>query len=290
MMTEHQLRGARKGASCSAAVTSWMSRPSALRQSSSHAFGSRSGRQDLLPAGVMHDFGRISVHAPGQGAELADDSACASGRVGMNGGTGCDTSTGKTVTNIYDPPACYRHCVERHEAVHARDIAPCCTRANTAYKAAKSDADKQVVQDKFDRWMLSNQHWLECRAYTESAKCGQEYVENNCRPKKEDAGTRKDVSGLEPQPPVSLEPQGASQRAPQVGNGGPVAPQQESMLAEDKPGGAGSPAPTDKPDAGAATPGPEQCCRVLMCYWRVSQNRADYVCKDAPKALSRCPF
>jgi hypothetical protein len=246
----------------------------------------RSRNHDWLPAGAIHDFGRISIHAPGSRAELADDSACASGRFGKNGGTGCDTSTGKTVTNIYDPPACYRHCVERHEATHARDITPCCTRANTAYKAAKSDDDKQTVQDKFDKWMLSNQDWLECRAYTESAKCGKEYVDKNCGGKKQDAGSSRSVSGPEAQPTVSLEPQGASRTAPRSGEEEEVAPAKGSMLAEDKPDTGAK----EKPDAGAEAPGPEQCCPKLLCYWRISQGRADNVCPDAPKTLSRCPF
>jgi hypothetical protein len=246
---------------------------------------------ESVSGSVMHDFSQIRVHLPSGRAELHDDSACASGRFGKNGGTGCDASTGKTVTTIYDPPPCYRHCVERHEAVHARDIAPCCTRANVAYKAAKSDDDRQAVQDKFDNWMLSNEDWLECRAYTESAKCGKEYVDQNCGRKKQDAGAPQDVSGVEAAPPVSLEPFGASQSKAIPAAGETIAPMRGGMLAEDKPdGGAGSPGPTEKPDAGAGTPGPEQCCRQLLCYWRISQGRADNVCQRAPKALSRCPF
>ncbi len=265
-------------------------RTSAFRRATALQPDFRNPRESVTgPA--MHDFSRISVHVPGERTQLHDDSACASGRFGKNGGTGCDASTGKTVTTIYDPPPCYRHCVERHEAVHARDIAPCCARANLAYKAAKSDDDRQAVQDKFDHWMLSNQDFLECRAYTESAKCGQEYVDKNCGPKKQDAGSPRDVSGVETVPPLSLEPFGSSQAISGPDTNEAIAPARGGMLAEDKPdAGAGSPAPTEKPDAGAGTPGPEQCCPQMRCYWRVSLGRADNVCKDAPKALGRCPF
>src|SRR5579864_8263636 len=149
---------------------------------------SRARHESGVP-GVMHDFGRMSVHAPGRGATLADDSACASGRFGKNGETGCDVTTGKPVTTIHEPPACYRHCVARHEAVHAKDITPCCTRANAAYKAAQSDDAKTAVEEKFAKWIkVDNVDFLECRAYTESAKCGQEYLDQNCGAKKQEAG------------------------------------------------------------------------------------------------------
>jgi hypothetical protein len=157
-MTAHAMETAGKRLQCAAISPAARSRAAAFHRGPALDAHKAEGR---TPSTFMHNFGRVSVHVPELGAELADDSACASGRFGKNGGTGCDASAGKTVTTIYDPPACYRHCVERHEAVHARDIAPCCTRANSAYKAAKSDDDRQKVQDKFDQWMLSNQDCLE---------------------------------------------------------------------------------------------------------------------------------
>jgi len=264
-----------------------------LRRWSTRTLGITAGahgreRQAFRPAAssaAMHDFSRIAVHAPATRADLRDDTACASGRFGKNGGTGCDASTGKTVTNIYDPPPCYRHCVVRHEAVHARDIKPCCARAGVAYKAAKSDDARQAVQDKFDKWMLSNEDYLECRAYTESAKCGQQSHEETCVKKKQDAGATSDLPRAEAKPPVSLEP-GEQRGNPAMMD--PASAAGETQLAEDKPdaGVAGK----DKPDAGGPGPGSEQCCPALRCYWRVSAGRANNVCDRAPKALSQCPW
>jgi hypothetical protein len=245
-------------------------------------------RPFALPAQAAHDFGRIRVHPPGV-ARLADDTPCASGRFGMNGGTGCDASTGKSVTTIYNPPPCYRHCVERHEAVHARDIAPCCARSNAAYKAAKSDDERDAVQDKINRWVSSNEDFLECRAYTESAKCGREYADQNCGAKKQEAGSSADQPIRAGEPPVSVQPVEAGQPG-QPAAGGELAASPQGMLAEaGQTSGAGSKTPGDT-GAGATAPGPEQCCAVLKCYWRVSQGRADNVCGRAPRALTRCPF
>jgi hypothetical protein len=247
------------------------------------------GRTYAASAYAAHDFGSIRVHPPASAARLADDAPCASGRVGMNGGTGCDASTGKTVTTIYDPPECYRHCVVKHEAVHAHDIAPCCARSNAAYKAAKSDDDRQAVQDKFNQWMLNNRDWLECRAYTESAKCGKAYVDQNCGSKKQGAASSPDLPGREPEPPVSLQPLEAGQPGQPPGGEPTAGP--HNMVADSVPDGAGaSKTPGNAAGGDAGAPGPEDCCPKLLCYWRVSQGRSDNVCGGAPKALSRCPF
>lgn len=237
-------------------------------------------RREGAVAVPTHDFASVPIHAPA--STLTDSSACSSGRFGVNGETGCDLSTGKTLTTMHEPPACYRHCVERHEAVHARDIAPCCARAGAAYKTAKTDDAKSAIEDKFVKWMKEeNVDWLECRGYTESAKCGQEYVNQNCGAKKQEADTAGSPA-VENNPPVSLTQPGGTQ--PYIG---PDAREVTRGLAEDKPdAGPGTPAPTD---AGKETPGPEQCCLQLQCYARVSQGRADNVCGRAAKALTGCP-
>jgi hypothetical protein len=250
-------------------------------------FGFRSSRQDSL-SGVMHDFSRISIHAPGQRATLASTTLASGGLYERDGGTGCDASTGTAKTEIYDPPACYRDCVSRHEAVHAHDIAPCCARANAAYKAAKSDDDKQAVQKKIEEWteVDTNQDWFECRAYKTSAKCGREYLNKNCGYKIEEAAPQS-LSGTEGKPATSMER--ADQPAPMASE--PTSFARNGVLAEDKPeGGAGTPVPADKRDAGTDTPGPDKCCPVMLRYWRVSQGRADNLCGRAPKALTPCPF
>lgn len=291
-MTQCQTKIARKRAPSAATARPWMSRADASLRAPARPFAFRSNAQDLLPAGVMHDFSRISVHPPRIGATLADVSACASDRYGVNGETGCDTSTGTTVTTIHDPPACYRHCVDRHEAVHARDIGPCCKRANVASKTAKSDDDKQAVQDKFEKWLTvdSNVDWLECRAYKESAKCGREYLNKNCGYSIEE-GAPQSASGQGDKPSFSQALQGPGEPTPMAAEGEPTSFASNGMLAEDKlDGGEGGPAPTDKLDAGKEAPGPEKCCPIMLCYWRVSQGRADNVCGRAPKGLTPCPF
>jgi len=211
--------------------------------------------------GVMHDFGRIRIHDAG-GQTLADSSQCASGRLGKNGETGCDVGAGKPVTTIHEPPECYRPCVERHEAVHARDITSCCTRAGTAYRAAASDEARTAVEDKFAKWIKEdNEAYLECRGYTESAKCAQEYLDKNCGARKQDADTSETAPIMDEAPESSLTTPGTALAEEQV-------------------------------DAGTKkeAPGPEECCPKVRCYGRVSQGRADNICSDAPKTLTKCPF
>ena len=88
------------------------------------------------------------------------------------GETGCDTATGKIVGGTLNPNECTKDCSTKHEDKHAADIAPCCTKAGEAAKAAKSDADRAAVQTTFENWMLSNKPLLECRAYAVSVSCG----------------------------------------------------------------------------------------------------------------------
>ena len=90
----------------------------------------------------------------------------------QTGATHCDTATGKVVVVTLNTDDCTKDCSTKHEEKHAADIGPCCTRAGAASKAAKSDADKTDIQDKFDKWMLSNKPFLECRAYAVSESCG----------------------------------------------------------------------------------------------------------------------
>lgn len=99
----------------------------------------------------------------------------------QTGETSCDTATGKVVTATLNTNECTKDCSTRHEAKHAADIAPCCTKAGQAAKAAKTDEEKTAVQDKFNNWMIANRPFLECRAYDESIACGEaKYKKANC--------------------------------------------------------------------------------------------------------------
>lgn len=99
----------------------------------------------------------------------------------QTGETGCDTATGRAFSSTLNNNECTKDCSTKHEAKHAADIAPCCTKAGEAAKAAKSDAEKADIQTKFDNWMVSNRPFLECRAYDISVSCGEaKYKKLNC--------------------------------------------------------------------------------------------------------------
>jgi hypothetical protein len=121
---------------------------------------------------------------PGPEAGVADDASQAlpldtSSTTGsatggtQTGETGCDTATGKAFSNTLNTNDCTKDCSTKHEAKHAVDIGPCCVKAGTAAKAAKTDAEKADVQKKFDDWMIANRPFLECRAYDVSVSCGE---------------------------------------------------------------------------------------------------------------------
>lgn len=90
----------------------------------------------------------------------------------QTGSTRCDTATGKVITATLNTNECTKDCSTKHEDKHAADIAPCCSKAGEASKAATTDSDKAGIQTKFDNWMLSNKPFLECRAYAVSVSCG----------------------------------------------------------------------------------------------------------------------
>lgn len=153
-----------------------------------------------------HHFGNVAITSgnrsvlyeenlagqPGPEAGVADDASqaeqldTASTTGSATGGTktgetGCDTATGKAFSGTLNTNDCTKDCSTKHEAKHAVDIAPCCTKAGEAAKAAKSDAEKADVQKKFDDWMIANRPFLECRAYDVSVSCGEaKYKQANC--------------------------------------------------------------------------------------------------------------
>lgn len=150
-----------------------------------------------------HQFSRVAITPatlneenldgqPGPEAGAADDTGQAvpldisqtTGSVTggtQTGETRCDAATGNVIAATLNTNECTKDCSTKHEAKHAADIAPCCTKAGAAAKAAKTDAEKTDVQTKFDNWMISNRPFLECRAYDVSVSCGEEkYKKANC--------------------------------------------------------------------------------------------------------------
>lgn len=91
----------------------------------------------------------------------------------QTGGTGCDTSTGTTTSNVTNKDPCTMDCSASHEQKHAADIGPCCTKAGAAAAQVDKPEDKDAVQKKFENWMIDNANFLECRAYAVSITCGE---------------------------------------------------------------------------------------------------------------------
>ena len=91
----------------------------------------------------------------------------------QTGGTNCDAATGTAIAKTSNNDPCTKDCSEQHEAKHVADISPCCAKAGAAHKKAQTQEEKDAVQKKFDEWMLTNENFLECRAYDVSIKCGQ---------------------------------------------------------------------------------------------------------------------
>ena len=184
-----------------------------------------------------------------------------------NGETGCDVSVGTPSTTMHDPPPCYRACVERHEKVHAKDIAPCCKKANAAYKQAKTD-DKARIQDQFNQWIEANVDWLECRAYAESALCAQEFLDAHC-------GTKSLAEESEPTSDDETDRDSLVSVVPMPSTLGPELAPDNVVLEEGE---------SDEP------PAPETCCPQMKTYRRVSAGRRDTVCGRANKVSTACPW
>jgi hypothetical protein len=141
----------------------------------------------LLEPRFGHDFSRVRVHADahdpreirllelGHARRLPQEPA---------GETYCDVSKGTPTVEIKHKDQCTHECTERHENVHKRDMAPCCKKANKAYKAAKTDEKKDQVNKKMNGWLEDNQDWLQCRGYAETLRCYEQFVAKHCDGKK----------------------------------------------------------------------------------------------------------
>jgi hypothetical protein len=80
--------------------------------------------------------------------------------------------TGKVTKEVFDKSACTRPCVEVHEGVHAKKIAPTCSAAKKCLDAAGGDVKKQdKCLDKFQADLGALTFSTECAAYTAEEEC-----------------------------------------------------------------------------------------------------------------------
>jgi len=233
--------------------------------------------QSFLQAGVGHDFGRVSVNALRESVvSLAEIGGLAWLHDDTVGETGCDVSIGTPTTVIKLPSLCYKACTERHEAVHATDLKPCCTRANKEYNKASTDDKKQAVQDKMNKWVLDNRDYLECRGYAESIRCGEEFLAAHCRGPSPNQVSENPASGEKQE--VAAAPNAGTEAA-DSGKGSEetlVSDRlEEARLGEDKP--------ADLPSQ------PGICCLTVAEYVRKHKIHHDQWCASK-RRLSACPF
>jgi hypothetical protein len=195
---------------------------------------------------------------------------------GNAGETRCDVSVGTPSSAINSPSPCYEPCTRRHEAVHVRDLSPCCTKANQAYKAATTDDKKQAVQDKMNQWVLDNVNYLECNGYTESVRCADEFLTANCSAPKPQSSTESPAT----------ENQQDQMAATDTGGGTPgTEPDSErNLVSERLPGSA---LRDDKP--ADAPIDPQRCCATVKDYRTHHRFRRDALCA-AKKNLTPCLF
>lgn len=97
---------------------------------------------------------------------------------GPYGNTECELDltsgllTGKVTQEVFDKNPCTRPCVDVHEGVHAKRIAPVCAAAKRCLDAAGNDSKKQdTCLDKFDTDMNALTFGTECAAYTAEEEC-----------------------------------------------------------------------------------------------------------------------
>ncbi len=134
--------------------------------------------QPAAEAGIADDK---AAAAPLDTADVAVPMSDSATGGTQTGATRCDTATGKVITATLNTNECTKDCSTKHEDKHAADIAPCCSKAGAASKAATTESDKTDIQTKFDNWMLSNRPFLECRAYAVSVACGEaKHKQANC--------------------------------------------------------------------------------------------------------------
>jgi hypothetical protein len=97
---------------------------------------------------------------------------------GPYGNTECELDlksgllTGKVTKEVFDKNPCTQPCVEVHEGVHVKKIAPICAAAKKCLDAAGNDYGKQSkCLDTFEADMNALTFSTECAAYTAEGTC-----------------------------------------------------------------------------------------------------------------------
>ena len=87
--------------------------------------------------------------------------------------------TGRVTKEVFDKNPCTQPCVEVHEGVHAKKIAPICAAAKTCLEAAGRDDGKQSkCLDTFEADMNALTFSTECAAYTAEEACLRQRAKN----------------------------------------------------------------------------------------------------------------
>ena len=226
--------------------------------------------------GTGHDFGRLRLDAHRGAPELHFRCGL---HLGAAGETGCDVSVGVPSYTL-DPnqSLCDRDCTTKHELVHVADLTPCCAKAKKAYDKAKTEKDKDAVQDKMNTWVKKNEDYFECRAYAETLRCADEFLAAHCN-----GGAGSAEQGEAPGQPAASGPMGdpsLTATGPEAASK-PQGTQLSQWLAEEP-----TPAPGGAPPAQFK---PELCCSTIKHYRTVHNYHHDAFCKSK-KGLTGCPF
>ena len=139
-----------------------------------------------LPDGqpFPYDFAGIRIHArDGAQSDVAARRGAPAGKCKEfpGGSTDCvidaatGTPTGRVTSRVDETNACTKPCVEKHEAVHVRQLQTLCAAIRDCY--AESDKGKRPATDCF-RMAVGGSAKNECEAYTVSVPCMAERLKN----------------------------------------------------------------------------------------------------------------
>jgi len=139
-----------------------------------------------------HDLSWVRLHdgkAPGKPALECQQFPGGSTDCEVNPKTGIPT--GQVTRVVEETNPCTKPCVERHEAVHVKQMRKFCPELRDCYVAA--DKGKRPIEECVRMAMFGGGK-LECAAYKISVACMEDRLKNAkaCRdPKNKDYGTRK---------------------------------------------------------------------------------------------------
>jgi hypothetical protein len=89
----------------------------------------------------------------------------------------CDLNSGNIIMEV-SQGGCHEMCTAQHEAVHKKDMEPCCKKGAKAYKAAAKDDAKETVFSKMKDWGEYNRDYFEQRGYAASVTCADDQYTN----------------------------------------------------------------------------------------------------------------